>query len=116
MAIIFRKVALKGRSPAGDVPYPLPPAAGAAAVVEGVVGPSNVPLHKHDDEEHYWFILEGSGRAVVGEEEFEVEPGDLIITPPGILHRIWTKPEGSENSVATIRVLEWAMKRGDAPR
>lgn len=111
MAIIFRKDALKGRSPGGDVPYPLPPGAGVAAVVEGVVRPFNVPLHKHDDEEHYWFILEGSGRALVGEEEFEVEQGDLIITPPGILHRIWTKAEGSGDSVATIRVLEWALKR-----
>jgi hypothetical protein len=80
MPVIFRKDASKGRSPAGDIPYPLPPGVGVTAVVEGFVGPSNVPLHQHDDEEHYWFILEGSGSVMVGDEEFEVELGDLVIT------------------------------------
>lgn len=111
MPVIFRKNVSKGRSPTGDIPYPLPPGVGVTAVVEGFVGPSNVPLHQHDDEEHYWFILEGSGRVLIGDEEFEVELGDLVITPPGVRHRIWTQQAAPGDAGPNIRVLEWAMKR-----
>lgn len=111
MAVIFRRDAVKGRSSTGDIPYPLPDGVGVTAVVEGFVGPSNVPLHHHEDEEHYWFILEGSGRVMMGDEEFEVESGDLVITPPGVRHRIWTQEAASGDAEPNIRVFEWAIKR-----
>ncbi len=99
MPVIFRKEALEGQSAVGVISYPLPPGVGVEAVVEGVVETSNVPLHQHDDEEHYWFILEGSGRALMGEEEFEVGPGDLVITAPGVPHRIWSHSDRTRRAV-----------------
>lgn len=33
--------------------------------------------HKHEQEE-FWFVLEGKGIAKDGDEEYQVEPGDLI--------------------------------------
>lgn len=38
--------------------------------------------HMHLDMTEYWFILEGEGQIVVGDETYDVEPGDLIVTPP----------------------------------
>jgi mannose-6-phosphate isomerase-like protein (cupin superfamily) len=48
---------------------------------------------------------------MVGDEEFEVELGDLVITPPGVRHRIWTEQAAPGDTAPNIRVLEWAMKR-----
>ena len=88
MVVIFRKDASKRRSSGSDIPYPLPPGVQVSTIVEGVVKGSNVPIHQHDNEEHYWFILEGSGRVLVDEDQFDIGPGDIIITPPGIRHCI----------------------------
>ncbi|MDI6602060.1 MAG: cupin domain-containing protein [Thermoanaerobacteraceae bacterium] len=41
----------------------------------------------HDDQEGF-FVLEGTGRALVGDEEFEIEPGVCFIVPPGTYHYI----------------------------
>jgi quercetin dioxygenase-like cupin family protein len=105
MPIIFRKNVTKNRTAGSDIHYPIPQGVAVSVIVEGIVKGSNVPIHKHEDEEHYWILLEGSGRVLIGEEEFDVEPGDVIITPPGIMHCIWSQPE------TIIRVLEWSIKR-----
>jgi mannose-6-phosphate isomerase-like protein (cupin superfamily) len=111
MPMLPRRNAVRGLSPESDIPYAVPHGAGVAAIVEGVVRGSNVPIHKHDDEEHYWFILEGSGRAMVDEDEFDVEPGDVVITPAGIRHCIWTRSGSRDQPPSVIRVLEWVIKR-----
>lgn len=38
--------------------------------------------HMHPDKTEYWFVLEGKGQITVGDETYDVEPGDLVITPP----------------------------------
>jgi len=43
--------------------------------------------HKHRGFDEYWFILSGHGRVIVGGEPFEVEAGDLVVTPPDTAHR-----------------------------
>ena len=43
--------------------------------------------HKHKDFEEYWFVIEGKGTFYIGDEEFEVEVGDLVITPRGVPHK-----------------------------
>jgi D-lyxose ketol-isomerase len=41
----------------------------------------------HDDQEGF-FVLSGSGSAMVGGEEFSLEPGVCFIVPPGTYHSI----------------------------
>jgi mannose-6-phosphate isomerase-like protein (cupin superfamily) len=42
--------------------------------------------HSHPDFEEYWFCLDGRGQIIAGDETYEVEPGDLFITPRGVPH------------------------------
>src|SRR5579859_7456535 len=48
------------------------------------------PLHKHDDTEQIFYILEGEGRLRIGAEkkEFAVRPTDIVRIPPTVLHSI----------------------------
>jgi len=41
----------------------------------------------HEDQEGF-FVLEGVGTAVVGENEFSISPGSCFIVPPGLYHSI----------------------------
>jgi mannose-6-phosphate isomerase-like protein (cupin superfamily) len=48
------------------------------------------PLHKHDDTEQVFYILEGEGILRIGSEkqEYAVRPTDVIRIPPTVLHSI----------------------------
>jgi quercetin dioxygenase-like cupin family protein len=50
------------------------------------------PLHKHDDTEQVFYMLEGTGCLTVGEgdqqETFEIKPSQVIILPPAKLHSV----------------------------
>ena len=41
----------------------------------------------HEDQEGF-FVLEGTGKALVGENEFPLSPGTCFIVPPGFYHSI----------------------------
>ena len=43
--------------------------------------------HSHPDFEEYWFVIEGSGQIICGDETYDVEVGDLVITPRGVPHK-----------------------------
>jgi hypothetical protein len=43
--------------------------------------------HKHKYFEEYWFVLEGSGKFYIGDEEFDVGVGDLVVTPRDVPHK-----------------------------
>ena len=43
--------------------------------------------HSHPDFEEYTFIIKGQGQAVVGDEVYQLEDSDLLITPRGIPHK-----------------------------
>ena len=45
-------------------------------------------LHSHPDFEEYWFVLKGKGEVICGDETYQVEPGDLVITPRGVPHKV----------------------------
>jgi len=44
--------------------------------------------HAHDASEKFYFVLEGSGRFTVGDEENDAAEGALIVAPAGILHGV----------------------------
>lgn len=50
------------------------------------------PLHEHRDCEQLWYILEGCGRLLIGEEdkleEQSIGPGDVVLTRRFIHHSI----------------------------
>jgi len=48
------------------------------------------PLHKHDDTEQVFYILEGEGILKIGAEQKEiaVRPTDVVRIPPATLHTI----------------------------
>jgi uncharacterized cupin superfamily protein len=47
----------------------------------------SMQTHSHPDFEEYWFVLEGKGQIICGDETYDVEPGDLVITPRGVPHK-----------------------------
>ena len=48
------------------------------------------PLHKHDDTEQIFYILEGTGVLTIGKngKNFPVKPKDLVRIPPKVYHKI----------------------------
>jgi mannose-6-phosphate isomerase-like protein (cupin superfamily) len=48
------------------------------------------PLHKHDDTEQIFYVLEGTGTLVIGKDSrtFRVNPGDVVRIPPTEWHQI----------------------------
>jgi mannose-6-phosphate isomerase-like protein (cupin superfamily) len=54
------------------------------------------PVHKHDDTEQVFYVLEGSGILYIGkssEESYKVKPGDVVRIPVGTWHSITADPE-----------------------
>jgi uncharacterized cupin superfamily protein len=52
-------------------------------------GKESFVYHSHERDEEFLFILSGKGRAEIGEEVFEVGPGDFMgFTAPGVAHHL----------------------------
>ena len=47
------------------------------------------PLHRHNREDEYSFVLEGRMGALLGDEVVYAEPGDLVFKPRGQWHTFW---------------------------
>ncbi|MDX2349118.1 MAG: cupin domain-containing protein [Porticoccus sp.] len=47
-----------------------------------------VPLHKHLVHTETLYVLEGSGAFQLGEESFDIGPGDYINVPEGTTHAV----------------------------
>jgi quercetin dioxygenase-like cupin family protein len=45
-------------------------------------------VHAHDGADKFYFVLEGSGRFTVGDEESDADAGSLIVAPSGIPHGV----------------------------
>jgi len=48
----------------------------------------NQSIHAHQGADKFYFVLEGSGRFTVGDEEREAGPGTLVIAPAGVAHGV----------------------------
>lgn len=51
------------------------------------------PLHRHNREDEYSYVLEGRVGALLGDEVVYGEPGDLIFKPRGQWHTFWNAGE-----------------------
>jgi mannose-6-phosphate isomerase-like protein (cupin superfamily) len=57
--------------------------------------------HKHDDAEHSWFILEGTGKVMLEDEIYAIGPNMTVYIPPGVMHGI----EADEGSTLKYIVI-----------
>ena len=76
------------------VEHPMPPRGLAA------------PLHRHNREDEYSFVLEGRMGALLGDDVVEAGPGDLVYKPRGQWHTFWNAGE------APCRILEMISPGG----
>jgi oxalate decarboxylase/phosphoglucose isomerase-like protein (cupin superfamily) len=44
--------------------------------------------HYHEGQEEIYFFMYGSGRMIVGDKEFEVAGGDIVLIPDGLFHKV----------------------------
>ena len=52
-------------------------------------GKESFVYHSHERDEEFLFILSGRGRAEIGEEMYEVGPGDFMgFSAPGVAHQL----------------------------
>jgi mannose-6-phosphate isomerase-like protein (cupin superfamily) len=66
-------------------------AGGRVSVVEHPMSPRALaaPLHRHNNEDEYSFVLEGRMGALLGDEHVEAGPGDFVHKPRGQWHTFW---------------------------
>jgi mannose-6-phosphate isomerase-like protein (cupin superfamily) len=57
----------------------------------GPPGPPRLiaPLHIHHHDDEAWYVLEGSLRLKVGEDEVEARAGSSVFVPRGTPHTFW---------------------------
>ena len=46
------------------------------------------PVHAHPGADKFYFVLTGSGRFIVGEDEQTVASGTVVVAPAGVLHGV----------------------------
>jgi mannose-6-phosphate isomerase-like protein (cupin superfamily) len=51
--------------------------------------------HYHARAEEIYLITHGTGRMRLGSEDRDVQPGDAIAIPPGVIHKIWNTGSGA---------------------
>ena len=64
---------------------------GGFSLVEHPIPPKTLvaPLHLHEREDEYSFVLEGRMGALLGDEVVEAGPGDLVFKPRNQWHTFW---------------------------
>ena len=65
------------------------------ALVEHVIAPRTLaaPMHIHEHEDEYSYVLEGELGVQVGSDVRYLRPGDLVLKPRGIWHAFWNRGE-----------------------
>ena len=64
---------------------------GGFSLVEHPMSPRALaaPLHRHNREDEYSYVLEGRMGALLGEDVLEAGAGDLVLKPRGEWHTFW---------------------------
>ena len=44
--------------------------------------------HSHAGQEEVYYFIEGNGMMELGEESFQVWPGDVVLIPDGVFHKV----------------------------
>jgi mannose-6-phosphate isomerase-like protein (cupin superfamily) len=98
---------------------------GAFAVFEGFTQPlQGPPLHRHRDQDEWWYIVEGEYRFEVDGEEIYASAGDTVFAPRGSCHTFQNIGDERGRTIGTsvpggldvfFEDLEKAVPRGAAP-
>ncbi len=73
---------------------------------------SKVQLHKHVDAVDVYYVIEGEGKATIGDEEKLLRKGDIVVIPENTIHGVvnpYKKPLIMLDILAP-RPKEWASK------
>ena len=60
------------------------------------------PLHVHEREDEYTFVLEGEVGVQVGEEVAVARPGDFVLKPRGVPHAFWNAGDAPARALEII--------------
>ncbi|MEK6250680.1 MAG: cupin domain-containing protein [Actinomycetota bacterium] len=65
---------------------------GRFALIEHTIPPRGLaaPIHTHQNEDEYSFVLTGRMGAQIGDDVVEAGPGELVTKPRGIPHAFWS--------------------------
>jgi mannose-6-phosphate isomerase-like protein (cupin superfamily) len=72
---------------------------GRFALIEHRIPPRTLaaPLHVHEREDEYSYVLSGRMGAQIGDETVDAGPGELVFKPRGVWHAFWNS--GDEETV-----------------
>ncbi len=75
---------------------------GVYSFVEIVSDPGDgTPLHVHQNEDEYLFVVEGTGRFVLGDKIFDAEAGTMVTLPKQVPHA-WGNRSASKLRIVVI--------------
>jgi mannose-6-phosphate isomerase-like protein (cupin superfamily) len=63
-------------------------------------------LHDHDDQDKFYFVVEGTGRFVVGGETRTAGPGMAVCAPAGVPHGV--RNDGADRLVLLVGIAPFA--------
>src|SRR5215212_1219526 len=74
------------------------------ALVEHPIGPRALaaPMHTHEREDEYTYVLEGEIGFQIGEEVLVARPGDLVFKPRGVPHAFWNAADEPARALEII--------------
>ncbi|MET0422478.1 MAG: cupin domain-containing protein [Actinoplanes sp.] len=88
---------------------------GALSVMEFTDAAGHAPpLHVHDDEDEVWIVLDGKVSFFVGDQKFDLEPGQVAHGPRGVAHSYLVRSDKARLAVAFApgHVEEWFTGNG----
>ena len=50
--------------------------------------------HTHDDQDKFYYVVEGNGRFWIGDERIEATVGGVVWAPAGVLHGVENEGDG----------------------
>ncbi|MHB1315994.1 MAG: cupin domain-containing protein [Christensenellales bacterium] len=66
----------------------------SACIVEVFPGKRCKPAHAHPNGEETIYIVSGKGKALIGEDSYEIQAGSIMLFPQGVPHMLYNT--GSE--------------------
>ena len=77
---------------------------GNFALVEHPIGPRALaaPMHTHEREDEYTYVLEGEIGFQIDEEVLVAQPGDLVFKPRGVPHAFWNAADEPARALEII--------------
>ena len=83
---------------------------GRFALIEHTIPPRKLaaPMHVHEREDEYSFVLSGRMGAQIGDEVVEAGPGELVFKPRGVWHAFWSASDEETHLLELISPGDFA--------